>query len=497
MRFELTLCLTLLLFSPIPSFGVGLTNGSFEIVSSPSTLPDGWMLTSPGVIATSDAAVKHNGERSIRIERGTGPSFSGVAQAIEPTELKGKLVVFSAQMRSQNTIGGNVGVWIRQEGPNSSTVASSFHRPLTSQNEWALRRVVLAIPKDTTRLMVAVINGGTGLVWADSVALDVIQFPLKQKMSKIAEAYLDSALEHLRATALSASSVDWETASHVAKCLADGAQQPAETYEAIEYLVNQLRDSHSHFVPPDRANQLRSASAPSARVQSRMFENIGIITIPTFATLSKTASSEFVNSSHTQIEELSKKSVCGWVVDLRQNSGGNMYPMIGALSPFLPDGTFGFFISKSGKHAWGIIDETVYGGLEPLGLPRDKDKPRHSDAAAPIAVLIGRRTASSGEALAISLAARQSTRFFGTTTAGLTTSNQTTQLSDGAILAITTSRMADRRGNVLTNGVTPDVVVAPDLLTPTDDSTLKAAMDWLHETPTCRATRLVKGDSGR
>jgi hypothetical protein len=74
----------------------------------------------------------------------------------------------------------------------------------------------------------------------------------------------------------------------------------------------------------------------------------------------------------------------------------------------------------------------------------------------PVAVLVGPATASSGEALAIAFRGRPSTRLFGATTRGLTTSNRVFPLSDGSLLNLSTAAFADRTGTSYPNGVTPD-----------------------------------------
>ena len=97
----------------------------------------------------------------------------------------------------------------------------------------------------------------------------------------------------------------------------------------------------------------------------------------------------------------------------------------------------------------------------------------------PIAVLVGSRTASSGEATATAFHGRPDTRFFGQPTAGLTTSNEPLALSDGALLILTMSVFTDR------NGVSygQDISIEPDVLV--DGDPTAAATDWLLDHPAC------------
>jgi len=59
-------------------------------------------------------------------------------------------------------------------------------------------------------------------------------------------------------------------------------------------------------------------------------------------------------------------------------------------------------------------------------------------------VLVDGATASSGEAITIAFQRRPDTRTFGTATCGRSTANQQFTMSDGAVLGLTVSTMADR-----------------------------------------------------
>lgn len=94
-----------------------------------------------------------------------------------------------------------------------------------------------------------------------------------------------------------------------------------------------------------------------------------------------------------------------------------------------------------------------------------------------IAVVIGPRTASSGEAVAVAFRARPEVRFFGQTTAGLATSNQGLPLPDGGALILTTGVMLDRAGAAYPQGISPEVLV------PVDHEAIEAAAGWLRSVP--------------
>ena len=90
------------------------------------------------------------------------------------------------------------------------------------------------------------------------------------------------------------------------------------------------------------------------------------------------------------------------------------------------------------------------------------DWPRISAAGAPVAVLIGPHTTSSGEMTAIAFRGRPATRFFGEPTAGYTTGNQVFDLSDGAHLVVTSVYVEDRNGVGFTGAISPDETTPVD-----------------------------------
>jgi C-terminal processing protease CtpA/Prc len=162
---------------------------------------------------------------------------------------------------------------------------------------------------------------------------------------------------------------------------------------------------------------------------------------------------------------------CGWIIDLRNNTGGNMWPMLAGLKPFLGDEPLGAFISREGTSPPWKAGQAV--DVEPPGSLRRLER-------AWAAVLTGPRTASSGEAVTISFKGRVRTRSFGQPTAGLSSANQAFQLPDGAAIILTVSIEADRTGKQYGEKVDPDEVIAalaPGASEP--DAALNAATAWL------------------
>jgi C-terminal processing protease CtpA/Prc len=179
------------------------------------------------------------------------------------------------------------------------------------------------------------------------------------------------------------------------------------------------------------------------------------------------------------IREVDAEPTCGWVVDLRRNVGGNMWPMLHAVRPILGEATPGYFVSSGEREAFSYRYGKGPGMAVPVYRLRRPDPP--------VAVLTSRLTVSSGEALTVAFRGRPRTRSFGEATAGLPTANQTLPMVDGAVIVVTTSYEADRTGRVYEGPIAPDQEV--QILWPRigsdEDPVLQAATGWLRGQPAC------------
>ena len=196
---------------------------------------------------------------------------------------------------------------------------------------------------------------------------------------------------------------------------------------------------------------------------------------------------------HDMIRDMDGDATCGWVVDLRFNTGGNMWPMLAGVGPILGEGSPGRFVDADGvRTPWyyeggvsGVVQNGQRVSASAAGTPYQLRRP-----APPVAVLTGTSTASAAEAITIAFRGRADTRSFGTGTAGLPTANSAYPMSDGAIVVLTTAWEEDRNGVRYTTRISPDEAAGgiPDLgMDPATDATLGTALQWLAAHPACQA----------
>lgn len=329
-----------------------------------------------------------------------------------------------------------------------------------------------------------------------------------------AQSLVTEALGKVRPAAYRSSSVDWPALEAELRTAAAQAQDTADMLPVYRRLLEALEDAHSYVQPASE-----QAKAFEARAGRSLYGDV--VRDPRQSTFTSRWLIE-----HQQIPVSERKAVqwiavpkafgvdepakmyaahmflavanvfpntCGYILDVRGNSGGNIWPMLTGLSGLLGDGPAGREAKPDGRittyaelreGAAIIIEEGEGKGQELMRSSTWRSLPPL--ASAPVALLMDDLTASSGEGVVIAFKGRPDTRAFGQPSFGVSTANNVFPLSDGTTLVVTVGVMADRDGNTYPRGITPDqtVVYAP----PEGeryDSQVEAARHWLSTLPAC------------
>ena len=327
-----------------------------------------------------------------------------------------------------------------------------------------------------------------------------------------AASFLTDALDVMQAHALDAQSIDWATLRQEAFKKAAGSFNPIDTYPAIYWALVQINDPGSHLrlppgLYPDQIALLQQAekdarsSAPASgrpvapptpftarhlpegHIDTVEGRTIGYVVLPTCSAKDPDGLLLYAADVRRILTDLSAQKPTGWIVDLRGNTGGNMWPMLTGIGPILGDGVVGSFVAADGKITWfyqdGKTGTRTTAGMETVSLNL-QDTPLVTPQA-PVAVLVDSSTANSAEAVTIAFHGRQQTRFFGEHTAGKSTAVQPFKLSDGAELYLTTAIDADRTGKPFPDGFAPDETFPPVSAVPAEasDAVVTGAQTWL------------------
>lgn len=313
-------------------------------------------------------------------------------------------------------------------------------------------------------------------------------------LSPQARMYLTTALDIMQRHSVNRKKINWATLRRKTFALANGATAPIETYAAITYALASLNDHHSTFIVPyeNAVSSNNDALTANEKPHGQLLDHtIGYLELPTYNRLPTVpASKDYVRLAQAAIRGADQAGVCGWIVDLRNDMGGDNWPMLDAVGPLLGSGVVGRFVYPNGmKIAWSYYDgEAQQGAKTMIGI---ENAYHLKHPTPPVAVLTGHNTRSAGEAIVVAFRARPHTRSFGVSTAGVPTGNTVFTLSDGAVLVLTVALDADRTGQTYDGPIVPDQLVPYDpsqanVPGSSSDSIIQAATNWLHTQGSCQ-----------
>ncbi len=413
-------------------------------------------------------------------DAGSGASV-GIMRSIDAAEFHGRVVVLSSILTIVEEQARIPAVWIRADGPSGKLeFATSAMLPDIDARLAAYREIVLRIPFTATSLAYGVVFDG-GVLHVDGLVLrtiDARQFGLESTPDEV----MTTAIDIISRDSLHADDLDWPAARAYAREAVAEALQPVDLYPAIRNLLARLGDRHSHLVTAEMAHQHRSIGVPTLPViVESLPDGIGYVRMAGFIGGSESESAFFVSEVASRIAAISIHAENGWVLDLRLNSGGNLWPMLASLMAFLGNEVVGGFKPKQGEvREWRAGDR----------LAESAALVHASLETAKVAVLLGPKTCSSGEALAVAFHGRPDTRSFGQPTSGMANANATCDLPDGSQLQLTTAICVDRHGKAFGKLVDPDeTVISSDDGT---DAPLRMAVAWLLRRSGGEATALQR-----
>ncbi|KGF78356.1 hypothetical protein IA69_30815 [Massilia sp. JS1662] len=276
---------------------------------------------------------------------------------------------------------------------------------------------------------------------------------------------------------------DYAQAKQRLLALVDGKAQDVDRgdlYARVNGLLATLdTDKHSFVMPPVAQGQFAGAAPAGPRVP--MFQLVATtrgtvlrFVPPPITTSTPEAVSAYVQGVYDEAVALPGiRGACALVVDLSEQTGGNGWPPFIAMYPLFGDANKARWVERDGN----AIPLVHRGYLESKA---GHDAPGHvnpfaSFATAPLAVLVGAKTASAGEMLLVALMGEARVRTFGQTSYGMSTANMTYTLPDGGLFVLTQARSALADGPVFRGGIAP---MQPAPKGEPVEASLRTAAEW-------------------
>ncbi|HWA33848.1 MAG TPA: S41 family peptidase [Cyclobacteriaceae bacterium] len=299
--------------------------------------------------------------------------------------------------------------------------------------------------------------------------------PNPNGLSNVAINFLNEVMAIMQQNSINKDKIDWNDFRTRMYEKAAGAQEIDETTNGLYEALKMLGDNHSFIVKTDGTSIYAgslSCSVPAV-TKPALPSNIGYVKVGSFSgDFMSSQAIAFARAILDQIKNQDGANITGWIVDLRGNGGGNMWPMIAGIGPILGEGTAGYFDYPNGTYiSWGFTN----GASVSNGSAVTTMSPSYTllSPMPKVAVLLDKGIASSGEIVAVSFIARPKTKSFGSATCGLSTVNSNYILSNGWTLYLTSSFQADR------NKKRYGVPIQPDMVS-TTDSIINDAVFWLN-----------------
>jgi C-terminal processing protease CtpA/Prc len=302
--------------------------------------------------------------------------------------------------------------------------------------------------------------------------------------TKKVKRYIKEFIDVIKQNSLYSDSLNWPNIENNIHNLSNGLKTIDDTQILTEYILSQLSkagDDHSFLRSKIDEDKYQSQNIDSRQPYSKLLaNNIGYIYVPAFGSASDTACQNFAKKIQTFIRNLDcENKIKGWIVDLRDNHGGNMYPMIAGLGPLIGNDTLGYFTSpKSNVKTIGWfykLGSTGIGGKITLDI---KNPYSLKDKNSKIAVLIGSHTASSGEMTAISFIGKSNCKLIGKPSGGYTTGLRGFKLSNGAVLYIASGYSIDRNKKIYIGKIQPDILTEVKT-SDNNDTDIVTAQNWI------------------
>lgn len=461
--------------APLPAF----TNSDFE-ARDPGGAVAGWRLMPEDAHETYRFDILDGAGHLAPVDGASPQALAAAAQTFDAAALRGRLVRFRARVRLARSGGSAIlAMSVRRPDPKYGGFNDRLgDRPIVAQ-EWATYETIGRVARDALRITVQVIARGGAEVLIDDASVEPVA-PDPAPPSPEAVAFLDTAIALLREQHIDSGRADWPRIIANAHAEIGGGRTPADTYRAILGVIGELGEPHTMLWPPrpPQADGGGSRGPERPLPEHRLVESrYGLVHLPGFLGAPE-AGRRYTQAVRDGLIEMAGAGICGWIVDLRDNDGGNMWPMLAGLDPLLGEPPFGAFVTPQGDmQYWSRTPDGLYPAAE---IGRGPPAFALSGADLPVALLFGPRTASSGEMTAIALIGRHDVRSFGATTAGFTTGNAPIALSDGGTLVLTGTYIRGRDGHEYQGPVIPDVPVDPA-------GAEAVATAWLAAQPACRA----------
>jgi carboxyl-terminal processing protease len=303
---------------------------------------------------------------------------------------------------------------------------------------------------------------------------------------------IDTCITIIKKNAINPHHANMEDLEKNALAKASGITDPSMLGPAMRYIYERLDDFHGAFkykdstfrwphkmtIPDSVMNDWKNGTV---RVKTRILHGqIGYLVVPGMNFSTPEDANKKAQQLNDSLCHLLSKNIKGLIIDVRENGGGTMFPMILGVEALLGEGSVGSFPGRVNQQ-WIIrdhkffLDTIVNASLQIACIMNGQNLP--------VVILTGPATRSSGEFFLMTFKGRQKTILLGAPTAGYITSVAEFPINDNAYMLLSTGYGADRNGTIYRGPLQPDVFFdgVDNFNNIEKDEKVKAAIQWLEK----------------
>jgi flagellar basal body rod protein FlgB len=312
---------------------------------------DGWVIKGPAdFVAGIDSVTKNSGAGALKIKNVKDQVGGTIVFSQDvPYKTNGlKLINLSFFIKTNNVI-LSPAIWCEVKDHNDRVVGfanSVMQRiELKGTNDWKKYSIKLLVSPQASHLVIGGYQKSAGEVWFDDV--EIADAPVLSSPDSGLSAYADEIKNHIKNSSLFRDSINWSQIDTDLNYLGKAIDmQHADLLN--QYFIQELRnagDMHSQFQNKIQAQNYASNNVVAEKPRAELLKNnIAYLYVPGFGSTNSQVMNKFADTIQQLIRKLdTENEIKGWIVDLRRNSGGNMFPMIGGVGPLTGTGARGYF----------------------------------------------------------------------------------------------------------------------------------------------------------